>query len=143
MIRRPPRSTRTDTLFPYTTLFRSRLLPLLHNIRRRASYLALLDEQPAALQRLGSVLARSALLGERLAAHPLLLDELLDVRVSGELPGRDALVAACDAALVHEDPEAALLALNEARQALSFRIALATLDRRQGDRKSTRLTSSH
>src|SRR3546814_14702135 len=27
MIRRPPRSTRTDTLFPYTTLFRS---PQLH-----------------------------------------------------------------------------------------------------------------
>src|SRR3546814_8935376 len=25
MIRRPPRSTRTDTLFPYTTLFRSAL----------------------------------------------------------------------------------------------------------------------
>src|SRR3546814_8646029 len=25
MIRRPPRSTRTDTLFPYTTLFRSRM----------------------------------------------------------------------------------------------------------------------
>src|SRR3546814_2743278 len=24
MLRRPPRSTRTDTLFPYTTLFRSR-----------------------------------------------------------------------------------------------------------------------
>src|SRR3546814_20187841 len=28
MIRRPPRSTRTDTLFPYTTLFRSAL----HNV---------------------------------------------------------------------------------------------------------------
>src|SRR3546814_9720168 len=28
MLRRPPRSTRTDTLFPYTTLFRS-LIPLL------------------------------------------------------------------------------------------------------------------
>src|SRR3546814_6720834 len=27
MIRRPPRSTRTDTLFPYTTLFRSRQQP--------------------------------------------------------------------------------------------------------------------
>src|SRR3546814_1544951 len=25
MIRRPPRSTRTDTLFPYTTLFRSKV----------------------------------------------------------------------------------------------------------------------
>src|SRR3546814_16161895 len=28
MIRRPPRSTRTDTLFPYTTLFRSESLRL-------------------------------------------------------------------------------------------------------------------
>src|SRR3546814_3042147 len=27
MIRRPPRSTRTDTLFPYTTLFRSEWQP--------------------------------------------------------------------------------------------------------------------
>src|SRR3546814_9750227 len=27
MIRRPPRSTRTDTLFPYTTLFRSVVEP--------------------------------------------------------------------------------------------------------------------
>src|SRR3546814_14205314 len=27
MIRRPPRSTRTDTLFPYTTLFRSKIEP--------------------------------------------------------------------------------------------------------------------
>src|SRR3546814_5725262 len=27
MIRRPPRSTRTDTLFPYTTLFRSAIRP--------------------------------------------------------------------------------------------------------------------
>src|SRR3546814_18804956 len=29
MIRRPPRSTRTDTLFPYTTLFRSTAVRLL------------------------------------------------------------------------------------------------------------------
>src|SRR3546814_8567676 len=32
MRRRPPISTRTDTLFPYTTLFRSTVLPeMLHN----------------------------------------------------------------------------------------------------------------
>src|SRR3546814_10659444 len=42
MIRRPPRSTRTDTLFPYTTLFRSRwpiILPIKFDeafARRRA-----------------------------------------------------------------------------------------------------------
>src|SRR3546814_20033415 len=44
MIRQPPRSTRTDTLFPYTTLFRSYRstwppsLPILHLCR--ASYQA-------------------------------------------------------------------------------------------------------
>src|SRR3546814_8106257 len=44
MLRRPPRSTRTDTLCPYTTLFRSvrpRLrvpdVPRQHSLRRRVS----------------------------------------------------------------------------------------------------------
>src|SRR3546814_13528950 len=37
MTRRPPRSTRTDTLFPYTTLFRSRreALPALPGLSHR------------------------------------------------------------------------------------------------------------
>src|SRR3546814_10469695 len=35
MIRLPPRSTRTDTLFPYTTLFRSSGKPALRRCRRR------------------------------------------------------------------------------------------------------------
>src|SRR3546814_16143272 len=35
MIRRPPRSTRTDTLFPYTTLFRSDDGPTRPACRRR------------------------------------------------------------------------------------------------------------
>src|SRR3546814_4512986 len=34
MIRRPPRSTRTDTLFPYTTLFRSRPTAFEEGIRQ-------------------------------------------------------------------------------------------------------------
>src|SRR3546814_19270577 len=33
MIRRPPRSTRTDTLFPYTTLFRSAIQGVLDKTR--------------------------------------------------------------------------------------------------------------
>src|SRR3546814_14813850 len=42
MIRRPPRSTRTDTLFPYTTLFRSRLnVPVSDTARFYVSGLAL------------------------------------------------------------------------------------------------------
>src|SRR3546814_5302507 len=37
MIRRPPRSTRTDTLFPYTTLFRSPSRAIVHAWRIMAS----------------------------------------------------------------------------------------------------------
>src|SRR3546814_4081676 len=43
MIRRPPRSTRTDTLFPYTTLFRSLLLRTA--TLSGAEFMALLTDQ--------------------------------------------------------------------------------------------------
>lgn len=110
-----------------------RVLALLQNVLRRSSYLALLDEQPDALRRLIDAVSRSALLAERVAAHPLLLDELLDARAAGPLPQREALRAECEAAVAAagEDTEAALQALNEKRHALSFRIALAALDARQ------------
>src|SRR3546814_11584531 len=38
MIRRPPRSTRTDTLFPYTTLFRSIVMTQVHRRVRSLYY---------------------------------------------------------------------------------------------------------
>ena len=108
-----------------------RVLGLLQAIARRASYLALLDEQPSALARLVNVLSRSALLAERLVAYPLLLDELLDTRVGGPIPPPAQVSAACATALLVDDPEAALRALNETRLALSFRMALAFHDGRQ------------
>src|SRR3546814_14513467 len=40
MIRRPPRSTRTDTLFPYTTLFRSKNRALTYSLFDREGDLA-------------------------------------------------------------------------------------------------------
>src|SRR3546814_1024923 len=46
MIRRPPRSTRTDTLFPYTTLFRSAF-------DRREGVLPAVDARDLGHQRLG------------------------------------------------------------------------------------------
>src|SRR3546814_9676239 len=45
MIRRPPRSTRTDTLFPYTTLFRSARLRV--HQENAAAIAAQLDAHPA------------------------------------------------------------------------------------------------
>src|SRR3546814_17198598 len=58
MIRRPPRSTRTDTLFPYTTLFRSARTRAHRPLRRDLGALPLLsrsqagDAQAARLHRL-------------------------------------------------------------------------------------------
>src|SRR3546814_18825634 len=52
MIRRPPRSTRTDTLFPYTTLFRSKRARKLAEdvgeaiVSRRLAKIALTEDSP-------------------------------------------------------------------------------------------------
>src|SRR3546814_2615628 len=62
MIRRPPRSTRTDTLFPYTTLFRSSEQSFRRAIRldrRRASYRVNLAKLLAAQGRHEAAAARS------------------------------------------------------------------------------------
>jgi glutamate-ammonia-ligase adenylyltransferase len=111
-----------------------RVLALVHAVLRRSSYLALLDEQPSALARLVEVMAASAWMSDRLCAHPLLLDDLLDARVDATPPERgdigDALSRAL-AIVADDDTEAHLLALNEFRQSHSFRIALATVLRRQ------------
>src|SRR3546814_9534104 len=62
MIRRPPRSTRTDTLFPYTTLFRSPLLVAI--LRSLGEYRKAVGDQlhrvAPALSRVVGVLAHAA-----------------------------------------------------------------------------------
>ena len=114
----------------------TRSLSLLHAIAKRTSYLALLEEKPAALQRLVDVVARSAWLSERLVAHPLLLDELLDHRVAQAFPNLIQLQVLAKQALAAGDTELALTALNEMRQSLSFRIAQATLFQQQNASES-------
>src|SRR3546814_15318975 len=53
MIRRPPRSTRTDTLFPYTTLFRSRSVG--GGAGQPARLLALeLEQRPSRVEHVGA-----------------------------------------------------------------------------------------
>src|SRR3546814_3437739 len=46
MIRRPPRSTRTDTLFPYTTLFRSQLTQIATEVELSLDPLAMAIKHP-------------------------------------------------------------------------------------------------
>ena len=114
-----------------------RVLDLLQAVLRRSSYLALLAEQPDALIRVVDVMARSALLAKRIAAHPLLLDDLLDHRHNRE-DNEDDLRVELTAELERslgsargEDIESQLLAFNEFQQSASFRFGLDRLfDRR-------------
>src|SRR3546814_3774964 len=52
MLRRPPRSTRTDTLFPYTTLFRSLVIARCVKIALGIDELLVLGADPPAFLRL-------------------------------------------------------------------------------------------
>src|SRR3546814_1465235 len=62
IIRRPPSSTRTDTLFPYTTLFRSPNRPdfVIPNLFRHDGIVVILDLplRPVLRFRLGDIVAR-------------------------------------------------------------------------------------
>src|SRR3546814_7871919 len=55
MIRRPPRSTRTDTLFPYTTLFRSQFAPAKGRIGARNAQIGRAAEQQVDNLRAGQI----------------------------------------------------------------------------------------
>src|SRR3546814_9883154 len=80
MIRRPPRSTRTDTLFPYTTLFRS-ILPAVASVHDAAAGGAA-DRAPAAGEAAGAeqplaAPGRGGGARRPLARRPGRLDDLL------------------------------------------------------------------
>src|SRR3546814_18821489 len=77
MIRRPPRSTRTDTLFPYTTLFRS------HMVRRVAG-----PDAATGKSCCRSGFSRELLLGPQGSRLPPLLQ--------GQMPGSRAQAAVID-----------------------------------------------
>lgn len=92
---------------------------------RRSSYIALLDEQPNALQRVVDVFDESLWMTQQLIEHPLLLDELLDSRIIAREFDTETLPVQIEARLAGhaDDAEAALLALNESKLSLGFKIA--------------------
>lgn len=107
-----------------------RLVELVHAVARRSAYLALLDEQPSALRRLVDVFTRSALLADRIIAHPLLLDELFDEGGDDRPPPlqdlRDGIARQLQTPAA-SDTELAVEVIQELRLAAQFRIGLALL----------------
>src|SRR3546814_6442373 len=85
MIRRPPRSTRTDTLFPYTTLFRSHLRGVVRGVGRYHGQATGLDLGDAGHQGLvgvaGVALHRALLLLELVLADVAVGDRFAHARL--------------------------------------------------------------
>lgn len=107
-----------------------RIAKILEMIGGRTVYLALLHENAAALRRLVDLCARSQFLADQVAAHPLLLDELIDERLLDEPPSRaqfEADLALRRAAMRDEDPERQVEMLRQFQNAAIFRVAVADL----------------
>jgi [glutamine synthetase] adenylyltransferase / [glutamine synthetase]-adenylyl-L-tyrosine phosphorylase len=107
-----------------------RVLRVLEAIGTRSSYLALLKEQSAALDRLIDVCAISGFLSRQVADFPLLLDELIDGKAFDELPSRESFVlelAARTERLPADDPERQVEALRQFQKVAVFKVALADL----------------
>ncbi|MBN1240317.1 MAG: bifunctional [glutamate--ammonia ligase]-adenylyl-L-tyrosine phosphorylase/[glutamate--ammonia-ligase] adenylyltransferase [Gammaproteobacteria bacterium] len=115
-----------DKADPVATL--SRLLSVFQSICRRSAYLALLHENPRALDRLLILSSQSAMLARQIAEHPLLLDELLDARIFETPPSRDELAGQLRRHLGRADPddvEACLEAMRQFQRTAVFRVAIA------------------
>src|SRR3546814_20422679 len=98
MVRRPPRSTRTDTLFPYTTLFRSLGGDAL------AARLAEPDAQPVAGRGEGDIDRHPIMVGYAVAPGAQADDRELDLAMTaGGVPGG---AAAHGRETCHADPAA-------------------------------------
>jgi len=68
-----------------------RTLGLIQGVLRRSAYLALLAENPQALEQLAVLCERSSWIADELAAYPALLDELLDPRSLYTAPNKQVL----------------------------------------------------
>ena len=116
------------TAAPLQTL--ERLLGLIEAIASRNVYLTLLAENPPAREQLVKLAAASPWIGNAIAHHPLLLDELLDPRSLYRPLTREELrreLAHRLASIEVDDPEALMIALRQFKQANVLRVAAADI----------------
>src|SRR3546814_1085263 len=137
MIRRPPRSTRTDTLFPYTTLFRSRFALAGCLDQRSAGRGATADLAAGICQRPARRACDIALDRPGIVKKDAIVPDGCEVAI--DRPGR-ADRAGSGAARPNIS-----VAIGVARGGRSIIIGIicSSLSKSDIDRKSKRLTSSH
>jgi glutamate-ammonia-ligase adenylyltransferase len=107
-----------------------RVLSIIEATGKRSAYFALLRENAAARARLVELCRHGDFLSAQIAAHPLLLDELIDARLLTQLPTRAAFeseLGECMEQLREDDPEQQVESLRQFQRAALFRVAVADL----------------
>lgn len=115
-----------ETGAPLSALTRS--LSVVERILRRSAYLALLNENRAAMARLVNLCSRSQYIADQIALSPVLLDELLDPRLYSTVVTKADLAAELRqrlAVLAASDSEAQMNTIVQYQRATKFRIAVA------------------
>lgn len=105
-----------------------RVLSIVERILRRSAYVALLNENPAALERLVNLCESSAYLAEEISRLPLLMDELLDPRLFSASLSASEMAEELDqrvARLDEVDSEQRIEMLGQFQRASLFRVAVA------------------
>ncbi|MDG6895416.1 bifunctional glutamine synthetase adenylyltransferase/deadenyltransferase [Volucribacter amazonae] len=113
----------------YRTLL-PRILTIIEKTLTRTTYLELLLENPAALHRLLQLCAKSQLIAEQVARHPILLDELLDQKALLNLPTFEQYPAELQQYLLRlpqDDEEQFIDALRQFKNAALFHVACADI----------------
>jgi len=107
-----------------------RVLAIIEATGKRSAYFALLQENGAARARLVEICRHGDFLAAQIAAHPLLLDELIDERLLTQRPTRADFARELSERMqqLHEDdPELQVEALRQFQRAALFRVAVADL----------------
>ncbi len=107
-----------------------RVLAIIEAIGQRSAYFALLQENGAARARLVELCRHGDFLAAQIAAHPLLLDELIDERLLSQMPDRAGFAQDLEsrmAQIQEEDPELQVEALRQFQRAAMFRVGVADL----------------
>ncbi len=107
-----------------------RVIAIIEAIGQRSAYFALLQENGPARARLVELCRHGDFLAAQIAAHPLLLDELIDERLLSQLPDRAGFARDLEARLAQvqeDDPELQVEALRQFQRAALFRVGVADL----------------
>lgn len=109
----------------------TQVLPIIEAVLRRTAYLVLLIENPRALEHLVKLCSASPWVSERIARHPVLLDEFLNIGSLYAPPNQQALQEELRQQLAHipeDDLEAQMEALRYFKMAHVLRLAAAQIE---------------